>query len=70
MKELRKYIQKCVEELFVDEETSSTDKKDDVKSDQSTWNAEFQASTPSTEFQKTDKTMWDVAFKKTAAPAK
>ena len=70
MKELRKYIQKCVEEIFVDEETSSSDKKSDVTTDQSTWDAEFKASTPSAGFPKTTKTMWDAEFKKGSAPAK
>jgi hypothetical protein len=67
MKMLRKYIQKCVEEIFVDEETSSSNKQDGVTTDQSTWDAEFKASAPDSGFPKTDKTMWDAEFNKSAS---
>ena len=63
---LRKYIQQCFEEMFIDEETSSSEKKDDIKSDNSTWAAAFQVSSKPNagvmNAQKTDKTMWALKF--------
>lgn len=60
MKALRKYVRKKLKDTF-QEETSSSQKKDDVKTDGSLWDAAFNDKDKK-DPAKSDKTMWDLKF--------
>jgi hypothetical protein len=64
MKRLRKYVRKKLRDTFqntVEEETSSSDKQNDVKSSGSLWDAAFTQKTPRDPME-VEKSMWDVEF--------